>query len=129
MAWKNWRRNYDSVMLNYSQIPEEQVEFVHVANVEELDDEGRLLFEIDGQPIALFKIADEIFAIADVCSHDDGPLAEGDIDGHEVVCPRHGAHFDLRSGKALSLPAVVDIPAYPVKMEGNEIFVGVPYEE
>ena len=115
-------------MLNYTQVPEDQVEFVHVANVGELDDEGRLLFEIDGQPIALFMIADEIFAIADICSHDDGPLAEGDVEDHNVVCPRHGAHFDLRSGKALSLPAVVDIPAYPVKINGEEILVGVPLE-
>ena len=115
-------------MLNYTQVPEDQVEFVHVANVGELDDEGRLLFEIDGQPIALFMIADEIFAIADICSHDDGPLAEGDVEDHDVVCPRHGAHFDLRSGKALSLPAVVDIPAYPVKINGEEILVGVPLE-
>jgi 3-phenylpropionate/trans-cinnamate dioxygenase ferredoxin subunit len=115
-------------MLNYTQVPEDQVEFVHVANVGELDDEGRLLFEINGQPIALFMIADEIFAIADICSHDDGPLAEGDVEDHDVVCPRHGAHFDLRSGKALSLPAVVDIPAYPVKINGEEILVGVPLE-
>lgn len=113
-------------MLNYTKIPEEQVEFVHVADLEELDDEGRLLLEIDGYPIALFRIADEIFAIADVCTHDDGPLAEGDVEGYDVICPRHGAHFDLRSGKALSLPAVVDIPAYPVRMEGEAILVGVP---
>jgi 3-phenylpropionate/trans-cinnamate dioxygenase ferredoxin subunit len=115
-------------MLNYTQVPEDQVEFVHVANLGELDDEGRLLFEIDGRPIALYMIADEIFAIADICSHDDGPLAEGDVEDHDVVCPRHGAHFDLRSGKALSLPAVVDIPAYPVKIDGEEILVGVPLE-
>lgn len=115
-------------MYNYVNLPEEQVEFVHVANITELDDEGRLLLDIDGQAIALFKILDEVFAIADVCSHDDGPLAEGDMAGHEVICPRHGAHFDVRSGKALSLPAVVDIPAYPVKLEGEEILVGMPLD-
>ena len=109
-------------------IPEENIEFVQVASLDELRDEGRLLFEIDGLPMALFIIADEIFAIADVCSHDDGPLAEGEIEGHEVICPRHGAHFDLRSGKAMSLPAVVDIPAYPIRLDGEDIFVGVPLE-
>jgi 3-phenylpropionate/trans-cinnamate dioxygenase ferredoxin subunit len=115
-------------MLNYTEYPEDQVEFVAVAVVDDLDDEGRLLLEIDGQPIAVFKIADAYFAIADFCSHDDGPLAEGDVEGHDVICPRHGAHFDLRSGKALSLPAVVDIPAYPVRLEGEQILVGVPVE-
>jgi 3-phenylpropionate/trans-cinnamate dioxygenase ferredoxin subunit len=115
-------------MLNYTQFDEDQVEFVHVTNVGELEDEGRLLLEIDGQPIALFMVADKIFAIADICSHDDGPLAEGDVEGHHVICPRHGAHFDLHTGKALSLPAVVDIPAFPVKIDGEEILVGVPIE-
>jgi 3-phenylpropionate/trans-cinnamate dioxygenase ferredoxin subunit len=117
------------VMFNYREYPEDQVEYIVVGSLDELDDEGRLLLEIDGQPIAVFKIAEQLFAIADVCSHDDGPLAEGDVEGHEVICPRHGAHFDLRSGKALSLPAVVDIPAYPVRVEGEEILVGVPLEE
>jgi len=115
-------------MLNYTILPEDQLEFVVVASVSELDDEARLLIEIDGEPIAVFKIADQYFAIADVCTHDDGPLAEGEVEGNDVICPRHGAHFDLRSGKALSLPAVVDIPAYPVKVEGDEILVGVPVE-
>ncbi len=113
-------------MLNYNMQPEDGLEFVTVASVEELDSEGRLLLDIDGSPIALFRIADEIFAIADICSHDSGPLAEGEVEGHEVVCPRHGAHFDLQSGKALTLPAVVDIPAYPVKISGEDILVGVP---
>jgi 3-phenylpropionate/trans-cinnamate dioxygenase ferredoxin subunit len=117
------------VMLNYREYPEDQVEYIAVGSLDDLDDEGRLLLEIDGQPIAVFKIADRLFAIADVCSHDDGPLAEGDVEGQEVICPRHGAHFDLRSGKALSLPAVVDIPAYPVRVEGEEILVGVPLED
>jgi 3-phenylpropionate/trans-cinnamate dioxygenase ferredoxin subunit len=115
-------------MKNYTLLPEDQVDFVVVANTHELDEDARLLLEIDGQPIAVFKIAEQYFAIADLCSHDDGPLAEGDVEGHDVICPRHGAHFDLKSGKALSLPAVVDIPAYPVKVEGDEILVGVPLE-
>jgi len=116
------------VMLNYTILPEDQLEFVVVASVSDLDDEARLLLEIDGEPIVVFKIADQYFAIADVCTHDDGPLAEGEVEGHDVICPRHGAHFDLGSGKALSLPAVVDVPAYPVKVEGDEILVGVPVE-
>jgi 3-phenylpropionate/trans-cinnamate dioxygenase ferredoxin subunit len=85
-----------------------------------------LIIDIDGSPIAVFQIAGAYFAIADVCSHDDGPVAEGLLEDHEIECPRHGARFDLRSGKALTLPAVVDIPAYPVRVEGGEILVGVP---
>jgi nitrite reductase/ring-hydroxylating ferredoxin subunit len=53
-------------------------------------------------------------------------VAEGEIEGHEVICPRHGAHFDLHTGKALTLPAVVDIPAYPVRVAEGEVLVGIP---
>ncbi len=113
-------------MFNYQTYAEDQVEFVPVAGISELENGGPLIIDIDGSPIAVFQIAGEYFAIADVCSHDDGPVAEGELADHEIECPRHGARFDLRSGKALTLPAVVDIPAYPVRVEGEEILVGVP---
>lgn len=113
-------------MYNYQTYSEDQIEYVSVATVSELGARGTLIFEIDGFPIALFEIADEYFAIADVCSHDDGPVAEGELDDHEIECPRHGARFDVRTGKVLSLPAVVDIPAYPVRVEGEDILVGIP---
>ncbi len=113
-------------MYNYVQMEEGKLEFVAVAAEDELRDGERILFEVDGASIVLFKIAGAYFAIADLCSHDDGPVAEGEIEGHEVVCPRHGAHFDLHTGKALTLPAVVDIPAYPVRVEKGEILIGMP---
>ena len=65
-----------------------------------------------------------IYCIADVCSHDDGPVAEGELNGYEIECPRHGAHFDVRTGKVLSFPAIVDIPAYPVRVEDDVVYVG-----
>jgi 3-phenylpropionate/trans-cinnamate dioxygenase ferredoxin subunit len=112
-------------MVNPEQDPE-GVEFVPVASVEELGKGDRLLLEVSGHTIALFNLAGEYYAIADLCSHDDGPVAEGDVEGHEIACPRHGARFDLRTGKALSLPAVVDIPTYPVRVKGDQIEVGIP---
>jgi|Deesub1362A_J573_1020465.scaffolds.fasta_scaffold13359_3 3-phenylpropionate/trans-cinnamate dioxygenase ferredoxin subunit len=115
-------------MYNYRTLPEDQVEYVTVATLDELPEGGRLLLEIDGHSLALFRIAGEYFAIADLCSHDDGPVAEGEIFDHQIECPRHGARFDLRTGKALTLPAVVDIPAYPVRLQGEEIQVGLPRE-
>ncbi len=113
-------------MFNYKQIEGEQLEYVTVAAVHDLADGERIIVEIDGDPIAVFKIAGKYYAIMDVCSHDDGPVAEGDLKDFDIECPRHGAHFDLRTGKALSLPAVVDIPAYPVRVEAEEIQVGLP---
>lgn len=113
-------------MYNYTILEGEEIEFLTVATVDELENGKRLIFEIDGLPIALFNIAGKYFAIADTCSHDDGPVAEGEVHNFEVECPRHGARFDIKTGKALTLPAVVDIPAYPVRVEGDEIQIGLP---
>ena len=119
----------ESHMYNYAMVKSDKLEFVTVATVDELGNGDRLIVEIGGETIAVFNIAGQYFAITDVCSHDDGPVAEGELRDFEIECPRHGARFDLRTGKVLSLPAVVDIPAYPVRVTGDEIQVGLPIEE
>jgi len=116
-------------MYNYKTVESDQLEFVTVADIDELQNGERILIDIDGEPIAVFNIAGEYFAIMDVCSHDDGPVAEGEVSGFEIACPRHGARFDIRDGKALTLPAVVDIPAYPVRISGDEIQIGLPPQD
>jgi 3-phenylpropionate/trans-cinnamate dioxygenase ferredoxin subunit len=104
-----------------------KLEYVQVAAEGDLDNGERLFVEIDDFSIVVFNIAGKLFAIEDVCSHDNGPLGDGDIEEeHEIVCPRHGAHFDVRNGEALTLPAVVDIPAYPVRGVDEFIEVGIP---
>lgn len=113
-------------MFNYREIESEELEFISVAKVDELSNGQRLFIEIDDRPIVIFNIAGSYFAIGDVCSHDDGPLGEGEVEDTVVTCPRHGARFDIRTGKALSLPAVIDIPAYPIRIENDEILVGIP---
>ncbi len=100
--------------------------FYAVAKVGDLPPGERLFVEIGDVPIVIFNIAGKYFAIGDVCTHDDGPLGDGELDGHQIICPRHGARFDVRNGKALSLPAVVDIPTYPVRVTEDDIEVGVP---
>ncbi|GAP11163.1 ferredoxin subunits of nitrite reductase and ring-hydroxylating dioxygenases [Bellilinea caldifistulae] len=100
--------------------------FYTVAKVEDLPPGERLFVEIGDVSIVVFNIAGKYFAIGDVCTHDDGPLGDGELDGHQIICPRHGARFDVRNGKVLSLPAVVDIPTYPVRVTENDIEVGVP---
>ena len=117
-------------MFNYMNLDPEKCEFIPVGPEHELPNGERLFIEIDGDPIVVFNIAGKYFAIADLCSHDDGPLGDGEIENdYEISCPRHGAHFDIRTGKALSYPAVVDIPAYPVRVINGEIHVGLPREE
>lgn len=116
-------------MYNYAEVEADKLEYVTVASVDELPNGARLIFEIDGEPIAVFNIAGQYYAIADVCSHDDGPVAEGELTDFEIVCPRHGAKFDLRTGAVLTLPAIVDIPAYPVRIQDDEIQIGLPAVE
>jgi 3-phenylpropionate/trans-cinnamate dioxygenase ferredoxin component len=113
-------------MFNYLKLDSEEVEFIPIAGVGDLPPGERLFVEIDGHPIVVFNLAGGLFAIADVCSHDDGPVGDGVVEGDEVICPRHGARFDIRSGKALGLPAVVDIPAYPVRVVEGQIELGLP---
>ncbi len=113
-------------MYNYKQLEEEKLEFIQVASVDELPEGERLFIEIDQQPIVILRIANEYYAIADVCSHDDGPVGEGTLEGYEIICPRHGAHFDVRTGKVLALPAFVDIPAYPVRVVDGQLEIGIP---
>jgi 3-phenylpropionate/trans-cinnamate dioxygenase ferredoxin subunit len=113
-------------MVYYDKVDPATAEFVAVATTDELPNGARKIIEVDGRAIAVFNIAGEYYCIADVCSHDDGPVAEGELEGYEIECPRHGARFDVRTGKVLSFPAIVDIPAYPVKVEGDEILVGLP---
>ena len=116
-------------MFNYNEISADSVEFIAIASIDDLPDGERLYVEIDDQDLVVFNIAGEFFAIGDVCSHDDGPLGEGEIENHDVICPRHGARFDVRTGQVNSLPAVVDIPAYPVRVSEDQIEVGIPFDE
>ncbi|MCI0521656.1 MAG: non-heme iron oxygenase ferredoxin subunit [Chloroflexi bacterium] len=113
-------------MFNYTVKDESECDFVEVASQEDIPPGERIFVQIGKWDIVVFNLAGQYYAIADVCSHDDGPLGDGDVDGVEVVCPRHGARFDLRNGKARALPAVEDIAAFPVKVVGGEIQIGVP---
>jgi 3-phenylpropionate/trans-cinnamate dioxygenase ferredoxin subunit len=113
-------------MTLYDKVDPHTAEYIAVATVDELPNGARKIIEVDGKPIAVFNIAGTLYAIADVCSHDDGPVAEGDLYGYEIECPRHGARFDVRDGKVLSFPAIVSIPSYPVKVENDEVLVGLP---
>ena len=82
-------------------------------------------FTVASKRLALFNVDGRIFAIDDVCPHDGAPLAEGEIDGTTVICPWHGAEFDITCGKVLCPPAVEDVKSYPVFLNGDSIEVEV----
>ncbi len=86
------------------------------------------IVELGGIRIALCKVENDpvIYAIEDICTHDDGPLAEGPQSGSEIECPRHGARFDVRTGAALSMPAITPVRTFKTRVNGNSIEVEVP---
>lgn len=103
-------------------------DFVRVAATEDLPPGERLLVELDGIRIVVFNLDGEFYAIEDVCTHDGGPLVEGEVlDGGQVQCPRHGARFDIRTGEALSMPAFEPTPSYDVQVDGGDIYVEKSY--
>lgn len=79
-----------------------------------------------GVRVAVCNVDGAYYAVEDVCSHDDGPLGEGSLKGGELECPRHGARFDVRSGAATRMPAVVPVRTFPVKVAGGEVVVEAP---
>lgn len=113
-------------MFNYVEVPAENVTFYPIIDPEEVPNGERIFLEIGKAKIALFNIGGKFYAIEDVCSHDDGPVGEGEVEGTEIICPRHGARFDLTTGQALAMPAVEDIPAYPVRIINGMIEIGIP---
>jgi 3-phenylpropionate/trans-cinnamate dioxygenase ferredoxin subunit len=115
-------------MFNYTTFDSSKAEFLEIAPISDLPNGERLFIEVEGRSIVIFNIADQFFAIADVCTHDDGPLGDGDIEGFNIVCPRHGGEFDIRTGQAVQMPAVVDIPAFPVRVVDGMIQLGIPRE-
>ncbi len=100
-------------------------EFVQVATVAELPPGSKKVVEVDGALIVIVNVDGEFFAVEDRCTHDGGPLGNGELDGHELICPRHGARFDVRTGDALTLPAFQAVPVYAVQVDGERILVDI----
>jgi 3-phenylpropionate/trans-cinnamate dioxygenase ferredoxin subunit len=100
--------------------------FVKVGRVADVPSGGAEIFDVDDRRIAVYRLEDGFYAIDDICTHDGGPLAEGEVEGDQVICPRHGARFSIKTGAALTFPAVTPVESYPVKVEGDELLVGLP---
>jgi 3-phenylpropionate/trans-cinnamate dioxygenase ferredoxin subunit len=78
---------------------------------------------VDGVDVLVCNVEGSFYAIEDVCTHDGAPLDGGELTGCRVICPRHGAAFDVTTGKALTLPAISPLPTYDVRIDGDEIFL------
>jgi len=100
-------------------------EFHKVARVDEVPPGEARAVEVNGEQIALYNVEGVFFATCNICSHDEAYLAEGWLDDDVVTCPAHGAEFSVRSGEALSFPATEPVATYPVRVDGDDILVGV----
>lgn len=100
--------------------------FIKVASTDQVPAGRAKVVEADGRRIALCNVDGEFYAIDDLCTHDGGPLDQGELRGDVIECPRHGARFNVRTGKVLALPAVKPVGTYPVQVEGTEIRVALP---
>lgn len=97
--------------------------FVKVARADEIGPGEKKIVEVDGIEIVVLNVNGQLYAIEDVCTHDGGPLGEGKLDGCQLICPRHGARFDVRTGAALTMPAVEAAPTYEVRIENGDVLV------
>ena len=89
--------------------------YVRVARADDIPPGTKKIVEVDGIEIVVVNLDGQFYAVEDVCTHDGGPLGEGKLDGCELICPRHGARFDVRTGAATRMPAIEPAPTYEVR--------------
>ncbi|NIO00810.1 MAG: Rieske 2Fe-2S domain-containing protein [Candidatus Latescibacteria bacterium] len=84
-------------------------------------------FEIEGEMVLIANVGGQLHAISDTCSHEEALLSEGEFDPEtcEVMCPLHGAAFDVRTGEVLSPPAMTHVASYPISIEGDDVYIEI----
>lgn len=102
-------------------------EFIRVAAVDEIVDGGRKSVVVDDIVVLVVRVGEQYFAVEDVCSHDGQPLTDGPVIDCSITCPRHGARFDLATGKPLCMPAVEPIPTLSVELRDDGVYVSSDY--
>lgn len=98
------------------------LDFEEIASVDDFEEADRLEVFIDDTPVLLIHVGEQYFAIEDVCTHDGQPLTDGCIEDGAIVCPRHGARFDLLTGKALCMPATKPVRTFEIEVRDSKIF-------
>ena len=109
-----------------AQAAPEAARYVAVARLGDIRPGGLRRVEVEGRLLLLARVGDRIYATDDDCTHISGPLDQGELDGCVLTCPIHLARFDVRDGRVLRGPAREPLPTYPVRMEGDQVFIGLP---
>lgn len=97
--------------------------FVKVARADEIPAGEKLTVDVDGLGVVVVNLEGDFYAIEDACTHDGGPLGEGKLEGAQIICPRHGARFDVRTGAALTLPAFEPTQTFEVRLQDGDVLV------
>jgi 3-phenylpropionate/trans-cinnamate dioxygenase ferredoxin subunit len=101
-------------------------DWIDIGGIESVHETAPLTAEVDGIPIVVVRCGAQIYAVEDRCTHDGEPLGEAEVEDCEIVCPRHGAHFCLKTGEALTPPAYEPLRTFKVREEGGRVLVEVP---
>jgi len=112
-----------------SEAPSVTRQYTRACALREVVEGAARRYVIDDTPVAIVRSEGEMYAIYDVCSHENIPLSEGEVYDGGIECWLHGSCFDLRTGEPTSLPATESVPVYPVKIEGDDVFVAVTEEQ
>lgn len=102
------------------------VTFHKVATTDQLDEDEAMQVLVAGKEVAIINLGGQFYAMDDICSHAYASMADGYIEGDCIECPLHGAQFNIKTGKAETPPATVDLATYQIKIEGSDIYVGLP---
>lgn len=103
-------------------------EFLKVCPLAEIPDPGKQLCEVGDRLVVIFHVGGNVTCLEDLCTHDGGTLGDGSLSDHAIACPRHGAKFDIRTGKALTMPATEDTIVHEAKVEDGQVFVKLSAE-
>jgi len=99
--------------------------YIRACALSEVPPEGVIGVQLEGEPVAVARADGNVYALRDVCTHADVPLSEGEIYEQTIECWLHGSCFDLRTGKPTGYPATEPVPVYPVKIEGDDVYVAL----
>lgn len=97
--------------------------WVKVAGVSDVPEDGTLLVDLRGEPVCLYNIGGKIYATHDTCTHGQASLADGFVEGEEIECPLHQGRFHIATGKAVAVPCTEDLRTYPVRIDNGAVLL------
>jgi naphthalene 1,2-dioxygenase ferredoxin component len=100
-------------------------QWIDVTATEDIPEDDVIGADIAGKSIALYRVEGEVFATDNLCTHGNARLCDGFLEGYEIECPLHQGKFDIRNGKAMCAPLTEDVKTYPIKIEGDRVFVAI----